>query len=162
MITSALTKSIQFFKKQIFPNGVKTLNDSFKDFETIATVASVYDGDTITCIFASSMSSTPIAWKCRLCGIDCPEIMSKNPEEKEHAILAKKYVENMILDKKVFIKCKGLDKYGRVLVSVFVNSRMVDVDENDPNIYTLNLNDALVDKAYAKKYDGRTKEPWVF
>jgi endonuclease YncB( thermonuclease family) len=136
---------IQFFKKQIFPNGVKTLNDTFKGYNVLAKVVLVYDGDTITCIFKMGIEC---AWKCRLMGIDCPEIGSKIPEEKELALEAKNYVESMILDKMVYLKCYGTDKYGRVLVDVFINDT--------------HLNKDLIDKKYAKAYDGRTKEPWLF
>lgn len=152
---------IQLFKKQIYPNGVKTLNDTLKGYETFANVVGVYDGDTITCIF--KLKDNEFAWKCRLSYIDCAEMISKNPLEKKHAISAQKYVENMILDKKVYLKCNGTDKYGRVLVSVFVNPRIIfsiniefdSVNENDPKIYTLNLNDDLIDKKYARFYNGK-------
>ena len=131
-----------FFKKMIYPNGVKTLNESLKNYCTVAKVVSVYDGDTITCIFSLN-GDNEYAWKCRLYEIDAPEMNSK--EHKLDAINAKAYVEKMVLNKKVYLQCKGTEKYGRILALVYVSL-------NDDENYTLCLNTDLVEKGYAKKY----------
>lgn len=111
----------------------------------------VYDGDTIHC--AVLVCGETYRIRIRLHGIDTAELRSNNVDEVAHAKRAKAFLENTILDHMIYIKCSNdSDKYGRVLATLFH-------DKND----TKSINDILVEKKYAYKYDGGKKlnfEDW--
>ena len=138
-------------------------------------VDSVYDGDTITLIVPIKMeiynmnspntlalkSTNPndIAYiklnkiKVRLFGIDTPELKpSKNLIGRETHIAkakeARDFLSNMILSKLGKVKFLQNDKYGRPLVKLYANN--IEAKE-------ICLNDLMVSKGFAKKYDGGTK-----
>lgn len=132
-------------------------------------VESVYDGDTITILLPSKIhiynmiSSTEIdnnsdtnksniiyfnQIKLRLFGIDTPEMKpSKDlPDREIHiekAIEAKKFLSDLILNKIIKVEFLSNDKYGRPLAKIYINNSC--------------LNDLMVEKGYAKKYNGGTK-----
>ena len=88
-----------------------------------------YDGDTCT---------TKNGEKIRLACIDTPEIKGKNAE----AIKAKKskeFLNNLVLNKKVFIKRITTDRYGRTVAELFIDD--------------INIQKLLVNNGYAKVYD---------
>ena len=88
-----------------------------------------YDGDTCT---------TKNGEKIRLACIDAPEIKGKNAE----AIKAKKskeFLNNLFLNKKVFIKRITTDRYGRTVAELFIDD--------------INIQKLLVNKGYAKVYE---------
>jgi len=72
-------------------------------------VTSVYDGDTIDC------QGGGIIFRVRLAGIDAPEKKYFNRPEQPYAEAARKYLENLVLGKKVTIKQIELDRYNYVL-----------------------------------------------
>ena len=109
-----------------------------------AKVISVYDGDTITAVF--KFNGVYYKWNCRLNGIDTPEMKSKSTDEKNAAIKARDFLREKILGKVVKLECGDFDKYGRLLVNVFIN------DEK--------INDTIIQQGYAKQYFGGTKEDW--
>ncbi len=97
-----------------------------------AYVKSVYDGDTVRCIFGvpDIANGKQFDWSCRLVGIDTPEIRGSGPREKEWAYRARDFVRDLVLNKEVHLDIQGEDKYGRLLVYVFVEedtSTMVNV-----------------------------------
>ena len=114
-------------------------------FILCATIISVYDGDTITvaCNFHWD-KYTAYKFNIRLAGIDTPEIKTKNKEEKKIAILAKNYLEKLILNKKILLKNIKYDKYGRILANISL--------PNEEDISSI-----LLKKKFAVKYDGGTK-----
>ena len=142
-------------------------------------VDSVYDGDTITLIVPIKMeiynmeSPTTLYLnltnptdshneyniklnkiKVRLFGIDTPEIKpSKNLIGREAHIAkakeARDYLSGIILNKIVKVKFLQNDKYGRPMVKLYANN--VEAKK-------VCLNDLMVSKGYAKKYDGGTKD----
>lgn len=79
-----------------------------------------YDADSVHIVI--QWMGTYTRFKCRLYGIDTPELRSKHPLEKQVAKLARDYLRSLILDCIVFIKCHTFDKYGRLLVSIFSSS----------------------------------------
>ena len=88
-----------------------------------------YDGDTCT---------GKNGEKIRLACIDAPEIKGKNAE----AIKAKKskeFLNNLVLNKKVFIKRITTDRYGRTVAELFIDD--------------INIQKLLVYKGYAKVYE---------
>jgi endonuclease YncB( thermonuclease family) len=104
----------------------------------------------------------------RLVGIDAPEIRSKDPKERELAVRSRDraaqwvlggsvsvggmYTEKELRDRLwgipviVLLRCQHMDKYGRLLCTVFRDS-----DDK------ISLNDVLVQEGYADLYDGGHK-----
>lgn len=113
-----------------------------------AQVLSVYDGDTITVMLDLGMSITRKA-KCRLVGIDTPEIRTKVAGEKEAAYAARDRVRDLILDKWVTIQSMTEpDKYGRLLVKVWTEDGQC-------------VNDVLIEEKHAVAYNGGHKISWA-
>ena len=123
----------------------------------LARLVNVHDGDTITAIIEYP-TGTFAKYNIRLDGIDTAEMTSQDPKQKEHAIMARnlviklttqneldtkrKYTRNDIiglLNQKVYfvyIKCKTMDKYGRVLAELYstddletsINQKILNLD----------------------------------
>ena len=111
-------------------------------------VVSVYDGDTVKIVIPLTDKEPDrlYRWNCRLINVDTPEIRTRNKKEKEFGKQVRDFLKEKILDKVVTVSCLDFDKYGRLLVELFIN------DES--------INNWLIDKGYAKKYDGGKKSPW--
>ena len=134
---------------------------SFDGLCAKAVLLDAYDGD--TCDLALFRNDELVQIRCRLAGIDTPEIKS---EHKDKAIRARNKliscacncdftltndakrpdVQAFINENKKIITahCGKFDKYGRVLVTLF------DKD--------ININKTLLDLGFAKPYDGGKKE----
>jgi endonuclease YncB( thermonuclease family) len=108
-----------------------------------AKIVHVYDGDTVHAVFTLPNSSSIYKYKLRLAHIDTPELRSKNTKEIKKANEAKKVVEDMILNKIVYLELEGEDKYGRILANIYINN--------------INLNQYLIENKYAYRYEGGTK-----
>lgn len=107
-------------------------------------VIKVYDGDTITIASKLPYESSPLyRFSVRLNGIDCPEIKGKDENEKECAKIAKKEMNDLIMNKMVTLKNVQTEKYGRILADVYIGD--------------LHLNQHLIEKRLAVSYDGGTK-----
>ena len=116
-------------------------------------VIKVYDGDTITIASKLPYAESPFyRFQIRLLGIDSPEIKGKTQEEKDAACLSQKELENLILQKMVYLKDISQEKYGRILANVYVD---YPTPENPKN--QIHLNQWMLDKGYAVPYDGKTK-----
>jgi len=107
-------------------------------------VVKVYDGDTITIIGRVMYNPRLFTFQIRLNDIDCPELRSKDPVEKEMATIAKNFLSDIIYEKMVVLKVTGLDKYGRLLAHVYHDG--------------VQLNDLMLTNRLAVKYDGGTKQ----
>lgn len=108
-------------------------------------VVKVYDGDTITVATKLPYGNSPYyRFSVRLKGIDCPEMKTKNKDEKECASLARDFLRELIMDKMVVLKEIELEKYGRILAHVYLNE--------------VNVSDVLCEKRLAVKYDGGKKQ----
>lgn len=120
-------------------------------YEYNAKVTRVIDGDTLEAevdlgfyMFARI--------RFRLAGIDTPEIhgVKKDSEEYKRGQESKAEVERLLalVDNKVRLKTEKTGKYGRWLAWVFPRN-------DDPETCTgAPLNDILVAKGLAKRYDG--------
>lgn len=107
-------------------------------------VIKVYDGDTITIAAKLPYSGSPLyRFSVRLNGIDCPEIKGKDNDEKQCAILAKNEMTELLLQKEIELKNVQTEKYGRILADVYIKE--------------LHVNQHMVEKRLAVKYDGGTK-----
>ncbi len=105
---------------------------SLNGLKTKATIIDVYDGDTVTALFP--FKGDMYKWKCRLYGIDTPEIR----KEKVKAIESRDFLRSLVLNKEVDLECLNFDKYGRVLVKIYTDKY---------------INDHLVSLGYAKIYN---------
>lgn len=107
-------------------------------------VIKVYDGDTITIAAKLPYNESPIyKFSIRLSGIDCPEIKGKNDSEKICAEIAKKLLNDLILNRIVYLENVATEKYGRILADVYYGD--------------LHINDYMLKKILAVKYYGGTK-----
>ena len=79
-----------------------------------------YDGDTCTINIRSRFGDHQ--WKVRLLGFDSPEMKTKNPIEKKHAIACRNTLLDLIGQKYVVISCGPFEKYGRLLGNIYVRS----------------------------------------
>lgn len=120
-------------------------------------VIDVYDGDTITVIlpFCGRFFKS----KCRLLGIDSPEIRTRDPVEKTAALAAREWLRHQILNQRVWLQCKGYDKYGRLLADVYPHNW---VQGGGKMLFACpSYNERLLQEGYAVAYDGGTKKPFV-
>ena len=109
---------------------------SFEGQKIECKVLSVYDGD--TCTVAFEFNNSFYQWKCRLYGINSPEIKTKDLKEKKAGLSAKEYLENRINGKIVMIEFKDFEKYGRLLGTIYVGN--------------VNINKEMVSLGYAVEY----------
>jgi endonuclease YncB( thermonuclease family) len=114
-------------------------------------VSQVYDAD--TCTLIAPFYGKPFVVKCRLNGIDSAEMRSKNPKEKEYATEARDYLRNIILNTMVWVDCYKMDKYGRLLGSIYIN-------KHDMILKKQSISQHLMDKKYAYPYQGGKKIPF--
>lgn len=114
------------------------------NIEIQSKVVSVYDGDTIKVVFP--YLNKLFKWNCRLEGIDTPELRTKNINEKKYGYIVRDKLRNKILNQIVTIKCGQFDKYGRLLVYIYIDQ--------------INVNQWLIKNNYAFAYDGGTKKSW--
>ena len=107
-------------------------------------VIKVYDGDTITIASKLPYNDSPIyRFSVRLSGIDCPEIKGKDENERNCAELAKKELNDLLMNQLVTLENVKTEKYGRILADVYLGD--------------LHINQWLVDNNYAVTYDGGKK-----
>ncbi len=117
---------------------------SFENQVITGKVVSVYDGDTIKCVFP--LNDKFYKWNCRINGIDTPEIRTRSKLEKEMGYKARDFLREKILKKMVEIHCGEFDKYGRLLVNI-------KLDNQD-------MSELLIKEGLAFRYDGGTKQDW--
>jgi len=84
-------------------------------------VVGIIDGDTFT-----ALCEDTVQIKVRLASIDCPE------KGQPFSSVCKKYLSDLIFAKTVLINKSGLDRYGRIIAnvyidSIFVNEKMIEV-----------------------------------
>ena len=118
-------------------------------------VVKCYDGDTFYCIFKCNGKYSK--FKIRMLGYDSyemkpsksiPEIERK--EIKRRAKAAKERLEELILNKNVYLICHEFEKYGRILGTVKINI-------ND----TKSVNELMVEEGHGYEYHGGTKHQTV-
>ena len=110
------------------------------------TIVSVYDADTITALLDIGFNFS-YKIKLRLWGINTPEIKTKDDRERKFGEEARKFVEQLVLNKWLRIKTYKSEKYGRYLADVYL--------EDD----TL-LNELLIEKGFAREYFGEKRDGW--
>jgi micrococcal nuclease len=106
-----------------------------------------HDGDTCTINIAHLPDVFGHEIPLRLRGIDAPEISGKCLKEKQHAQRAKGYLNGLLASgKAIGLSQIQRDKYFRLLAVVHVDG--------------VNVNQLLLDRGYARAYDGKTKQSW--
>lgn len=122
------------------PNVEKIQRMEKKSWNMWMKIVNVYDGDTCTalCVFRGKL----VRWRCRMFGYDCPELRSKIPEEKQIALLGKEQLKLLLnyRTRRPFRgHCRGIDKYGRLLLDVKVKGRPISevmIEKNLAIAYT--------------------------
>jgi endonuclease YncB( thermonuclease family) len=126
----------------------------FLHAKSLFTVTGVEDGDTITC------KGYGIIFKVRLAAIHAPEKGSPKRPAQPYADEARKYLENLLLGKKVSIKQIALDRKNRVLGIIFLDRKSGIFSSS-----RLNVNLEMVKQGYAvaqreKEYHFDTEAFW--
>ena len=124
----------------ITPDNMKSFVPSFTECKVIG----VYDGDTITVAAFLKKDPQCYKFKVRLNGIDSPEMRGSSPNEKQHALQSRDALKAKIMDKIITLDITGLEKYGRILATVYYKGE--------------NMNEWLLKNNYAIPYDGGTKK----
>lgn len=106
-------------------NMENTENFSLRGKSMKVKVLDVYDGDTITLAFKFERSF--YKKRCRVYGVNCPEIKTKNKEEKKKGEEAREYLKKIVLGKILKVDFEGEDKYGRLLGIVYVQNERLDL-----------------------------------
>ena len=117
---------------------------TLKGHRCCAKVVHVYDGDTVHIVF--EFLGKLFKWHTRIAHVDTPELRTKNLEEKKMGYETRDKLRELIDGKMVDIVCLDFDKYGRVLAEITYNNDRIDK--------------WLIEKGYAKPYEGKTKEAW--
>ena len=111
---------------------------------TYCKVIKVYDGDTITVASKLPFKGSPLyRFSVRLASIDSPEIKGQTPAECALAIKSRDALYNLIFGQIIELRNTCKEKYGRLLADVYLKS--------------LHVNQWMLDKKYAVKYDGGKK-----
>jgi|TARA_B110000305_G_C18950256_1_gene408014 micrococcal nuclease len=122
---------------------------SLNGYKTYAKCVHVYDGDTIHIVFKMPNSSECYKWVIRIIGIDTPEIRTKNLYEKQLGFQARDFLRELILNKIIIVDCLDFDKYGRLLGDLYIEGNELSISKQ------------MIEKGYAKLYDGGTKSKWI-
>jgi len=88
----------------------------FKSLVRKARVVRIIDGDTIDVIFRFRKKYD--THRCRLLGVNTPELRGGTEATKAAARRSKQFLENLIMGKIVVVYCKELDSFGRILISI--------------------------------------------
>ncbi len=132
------------------------MDDNFNPYTYICNFAGNYDGDSVTLDIDLGLKMWKRGEKCRLFGLDTPELRGPN---KVFGELVRDELEKLIKGRVKDgweIYCEtSLDKdgmYGRLLVTLhLVKDRGLRI------MQAMNVNEWLIDQNYAVKYDGGSK-----
>ena len=106
-------------------------------------VIKVYDGDTITVASRLPNDLNIYRFSVRLVGIDTPEMRTNNERDRVNAVRARDALSRMILEKVVELRNIRIEKYGRLLAEVYLES--------------LNMSEWMLYNKYAVEYFGGKK-----
>lgn len=123
---------------------------SFNNQTYKAKVVSCHDGDSICVIFYFDGKFQK--FKIRLYGIDAPEMKPLLSNKNRNIIIrkaekTKARLEELVLNKCVYVHCMDFDKYGRILANI-------TLEHNNKKT----INDILVEENLAVPYFGDTKQ----
>lgn len=114
-------------------------------------VVDVYDGDTVTIVLFNKLGFEK--HKLRMYGYDSPEMKPKRDlpnrdQEIEKAKAAKKYLNDLVLNKIVKFESMGYDKYGRLLGKLYILNYCSEQE----------INQLMIDLGHGYHYFGGTKK----
>lgn len=118
---------------------------SLEGMSVLGRVSRVIDGDTMR--VSIPVNGHIWTFPVQLTGIDCPEIRTKNLEEKAMGFKAKEHVESLVIGHVISLKLGEFDSFGRLMGTIVTHTG-------------INVADDLIAKGLAKKYDGGKKKPW--
>lgn len=95
----------------------------------------VYDGDSVTVDLDLGMRVWQRGIKCRLAGIDTPELRA---DEREAGLAARNRLRQLILNQEVIVHTQKTGKYGRWLVTIYSDG--------------ININQKLLAEGHATEY----------
>ncbi len=125
---------------------------SLAGIKTRAKIIDVYDGDTVTIAFC--FNNSVYQKRCRIQGVDCAEIKTRNNKEKEIGLEAKQFVSDLILNKIVHVEfSEKEDKYGRLLARIF----LIENKDNTEAIAE-EVSQMLIEKGFGYAYNGEKKK----
>lgn len=113
---------------------------------TLVADGAVHDGDSAWFVFDNGFYSY-LGANCRLYGVNAYEINDKDPAIRAKAQEGKAWLKAQVEGKPVFIQCKGLEKYGRPLLLVWLN-------EADFGDASKSVNKGLLDTGLAIAFMG--------
>lgn len=116
-------------------------------------LASVYDGDTFKVYLACRYPLFCKKMSVRVNGIDCPEIKTKDPCEKQADQKAKLFTKAFLTSGPVILRNCQKDKYFRLLCDVFVRHPLETTRKQEKS-----LSQALLGEKLAVPYSGGTKQ----
>jgi len=116
------------------------------DWKTGQLVAegAIHDGDSGWILFDRGTYEYQAA-NCRFWGVNTPELNDVDPAKRQAALAAKTWLRQAVEGKQVFVLSKGLDKWARPLVIVWL-------DEKQFGNWDLSVNKQLIDLGYAVSY----------
>jgi endonuclease YncB( thermonuclease family) len=120
---------------------------SLNGVTTFGKIVGNYDGDTCDIVIAAGTLNENVKFKCRLMGIDCAEMRSKDLDEKLHAEKAKEFVANWHRNDIIYLHCHKFDSFGRLLVDVYRNIQS-----------SKSLSEILIEYGLAYEYCGKKKK----
>jgi len=124
----------------------------------IGKVIKVYDGDTLW--VAINIHYKIFKFKVRMLGYDSPEMKPRlnipnREQEIQAAKKAKKYIEDLVLNKKVLVEFSKYDKYGRPLCKLYINKCVFC------SRIKLCVNDLMLENGHGYEYNGGKKKSFV-
>lgn len=123
-------------------------------------ILKIYDGDTLW--LASTLFNDKLyRFNIRMLGYDSPEMkpLLNNPNRDSEIIAAKsakKFLEELILNKIVNVRFYDFDKYGRPLCEIYTNS--TDKKCLFSGREKICVNTLMIEKGHGYPYDGGTKK----
>lgn len=114
---------------------------------TIKKVLKVVDGDTLKVEIDLGFDLC-VTTTVRMAGIDTPASRTKNLQEKQLGLDAKKWLETIVTENQnIRIQTtKDDEKYGRLLGTLYLSKS------------TKSINELMIESGYAWKYNGGTKQ----
>lgn len=147
------------FKKSFWVIGILLIsvfafcaNAETQNFYKVS-LASVYDGDTFKVYLACRYPLFCKKMSVRINGIDCPELKTKDPCEKQAALKAKLFTKAFLKSGPVILRNCQKDKYFRLLCDVSVREPSDSARKREKS-----LSQALLDEKLAVPYSGGTKQ----
>ena len=122
----------------------------------------VYDGDTVKIVIYKFKKL--MKFNCRMNGYDCAEMKPrKNKKDRDAEIASAKKAKNRMLEltttngnllnnkKIVYVKCGKFDKYGRLLIDLYLSKK--DLKKNIHSI-----NSIMIEEGHGYIYGGGKKQ----